>query len=512
MGPCWIARFEMNGGDWLAVRRHASPERIGLQIGADCYTYAELDEMTERMSRQLLKLGTQPGWAIAALMMNRLEYVVLVHAVARVGAILVPLNVRLTVPELQYQLQRSGAMLLFCDDDTLAKASLLAETNAVVHVGDRGDDRVQPLKLVPLAAPDYQDFELERTQAIVFTSGTTGRPKGVRLSFANHFWSANASAFRLGLSEEERWLSCLPFYHVGGLAILFRSCIYGTAVVLHARFETAAISDSLDNDAITLISLVPTMVYRLLEYRQGRRWPASLRHLLLGGAAATADLVAQCQDLGIPVTTTYGMTEASSQVATLRPAGVVKKPHSVGKPLLFTRVRIVDDAGKDVLAGTYGEILVSGPTVMQGYHDDPVATAKALRDGWLYTGDIGYLDEDGDLAVIQRRHDVIISGGENIYPAEIEAVLREYPAVRAAAVAGVADPEWGQIVAGLVAADEALDVAGLRQYSRERLAGYKQPRHLFLVDALPTTANGKIARQTVREQLEILVQHADEKD
>ncbi|MCB8960886.1 MAG: o-succinylbenzoate--CoA ligase [Ardenticatenales bacterium] len=493
--------------DWLAERAAVSPGQVGLQIDEQQWTYQELDGLTGRLARQLNRLGVQPGWPVAALMLNSLDYVLLVHAAARTGAILVPLNSRLTVPELEYQLEKSGARLLFCDDKLLPVASELAANHAVVNMGALPDPGVQLLADVPERELPLPAFDLNNVQAIVFTSGTTGRPKGVRLTFANHFWSANSSAYRLGLDINERWLSCLPFYHVGGLAVLFRSCLYGTVVVLHDRFDVARVSDSLDRDGITLVSLVPTMVYRLLEHRGERPWPATLRHLLLGGAAAPADLVARCQALGIPVTTTYGMTEASSQIATLRPEQVPAKPHSVGKPLLFTRVRIVDEQGKDQPAGLYGEILVSGPTVMAGYHDDPDATARTLRDGWLYTGDIGYLDEDGDLVVIQRRHDVIISGGENVYPAEVEAVLRQHPAVAAAAVAGVADQEWGQRVVALVVPNSPIEPAELLEFSRAQLAGYKQPRQIFFVSELPLTANGKIARQAVREQLAALVEN-----
>jgi O-succinylbenzoic acid--CoA ligase len=322
------------------------------------------------------------------------------------------------------------------------------------------------------------------------------------LTFANHFWSATASSYRLGLSPEERWLSCLPLYHVGGLAVVFRSCLYGTAIVLHERFDLGAFNTSLERDQITLTSLVPTMLHRLLAMRKGQAWPASLRHILLGGAAATPELLAAAQASSAPVATTYGLTEAASQVATLCPADVVRKPGSVGRPLMFTNVRIVDETGATLRPGEKGEIVVTGPTVMSGYYKNPAATAKTIRNGDLFTGDIGYLDDEGDLWLVQRRNDIIISGGENIYPAEVEAVLRQHPAVAAVAVVGVPNAEWGQVVAALVECHphKQVTAAELLAFSRQQLAGYKQPRLLAFTDALPQTASGKIERRTVIER------------
>ena len=210
-------------------------------------------------------------------------------------------------------------------------------------------------------------FSINHFQAVVFTSGTSGKPKGVPLTFNNHFYGAMASAYRLGVMPDDVWLSCLPLYHVGGLAVIWRSCLYGTAVNLHPRFILEEVNRALDTLPITLISLVPTMLYRLLETREN--WPETLRLALIGGAAATPDLVAKAQAANVPIATTYGLTEASSQVATMLPENVARKPGSVGKPLLFTIVDIVDENGRSLPPNAYGEIVVSGPTVMAGYFD-----------------------------------------------------------------------------------------------------------------------------------------------
>lgn len=493
--------------DWLAARIQATPRKTALIIGEQEWTYGELGQMVDHYCAGLIGQGVTPGQQVAVLLPNGLAYVCLVHALARLGVVLVPLNTRLTVAELGWQVQQSDCHLLIYGAETAAVATQLTAAMACVAVdaaalawaGVQREAETAP-KGHPLSKTQ---FLLDVPQAIVFTSGTTGQPKGAVLTFANHFWSATASSYRLGLSPEERWLSCLPLYHVGGLAVVFRSCLYGTAIVLHERFDLAAFDASLDRDQITLTSLVPTMLHRLLTLRKDKPWPASLRHILLGGAAATPELLAASRNSGAPVATTYGLTEAASQVATLCPQEVLRKPGSVGHPLMFTSVRIADEAGVTVPPGAKGEIVVSGPTVMAGYYKNPEATAKTIRHGELFTGDIGYLDDEGDLWLVQRRNDIIISGGENIYPAEVEAVLRQHPAVANACVVGLPDPEWGQQVAALVECQPQAQVtaAALLAFSRSRLAGYKQPRLLDFIDALPQTASGKVERRRVIEYL-----------
>lgn len=494
----------MNTQDWLAARSKISPNTIGLIIGDREWRYAELNALVDDLAGRLHAAGTQPGEKIAALLPNGLEYVCLLHALARLGCVLVPLNSRLTVSELNWQLDKTGARWLVCAAATETLAAALATTGrTIISVDDSRNPAVVSLAAMsPTAVPPHP-FRLEALQAIIFTSGTSGRPKGAMLTFANHLWSATASAFHLGTQPGDRWLSCLPLYHVGGLAVLFRSCLYGTTAVLQDGFNVTAVNHSLDRQQITMVSLVPTMLYRLLAARNERSWPAALRLVLLGGAAAPADLIQQCAARGIPVATTYGLTEAASQVATMRPNEVARKPGSVGKPLLFTTVSIVGDDGRELPPGDYGEIVVAGPTVMIGYYGDETTTAVALRDGRLYTGDIGYLDDDGDLWLVQRRSDLIISGGENVYPAEVEAVLRRHPAVAAVCVVGVADPEWGQRVAAAVVRRPGTTATAeeLIAFSRQHLAGYKLPREIRFAADLPQTGSGKIQRHGVAQLL-----------
>lgn len=480
--------------DWLRARTRATSHKLAVLCDGRAVSYAELDRLADGFAAGLIARGVQPGDRVAIRLSSSIEYIALIHAIARVGGVLVPLNTRLTDEEIGFQIGLTEPVLVVEDggrrttgDGRMAFVPLAELTPSPVH---------------PITCSPLHPFTPSSVQSIIFTSGTTGQPKGAVLTFDNHLQSANASAYGIGIDVNDRWLSCLPLYHVGGLAVVFRSCLYGTAIVLHQRFDLDTFNESLDRDGITLTSLVPTMLHRLLGSRTAP-WPASLRLVLLGGAAATPELLAAAWDAGVPVAPTYGLTEASSQVATALPADAQRKPGTVGKPLFGTELRIVDEAGSDLPAGEIGEVLVWGPQVMAGYYRNPQATERTLRDGWLHTGDLGYVDDEGDLFLVQRRSDLIVTGGENVYPAEVEAVLRSHPAVAEACVVGVADGEWGQRVVAAVQflPGQTAEEAALIAFCRERLAGYKVPRLVRFVAELPQTASGKIERRRVREML-----------
>jgi O-succinylbenzoic acid--CoA ligase len=502
--------------DWLRARAAATPEANALLVDGRWWRFGELDALASRLCARLAADGARPGDHVAVLLPNSLPMAVTVFALARLGAVMVPLNTRLTAGEVAWQVaQADCTRLIYALQSAAQTADVPAELPRVALAVDSeqwtasskrsGTDSSQSL-LTNDQRPttnSYSSPTFDHPQAIIFTSGTTGYAKGALITFANHFWSAVASAFRLGVVPGDRWLACLPLYHVGGLAVLFRACLYGTAVVLHDGFDTAAVRRSLRDDGITLISLVPTMLSRLLHEGLTAADAPALRLILLGGAAAPAPLLDEARAAGLPVAVTYGLTEAASQVATLLPDGVAGKPGSAGKPLLFTTVAAVDDEGNELPPGQPGEIVVRGPTVMAGYYGDEPATAAALRGGRLHTGDFGYVDAGGDLWLLDRRADLIVSGGENVYPAEVERVLREHPAVALAAVVGLPDADWGQQVAAAVVlrSPGAATADELLAHCRARLAGYKRPRRLVLRDELPQTASGKVQRRLVAEQL-----------
>ena len=482
---------------WLQERTKTSPHTLALIYGKVRWSYGELNQQTNGLMAYLMAQGIRPGERVAVLLPSSPLYVCLVHALAQMGVVLVPLNGRLTPPELIWQIESVGCHWL------LAAEKMASVNCPTLIINDQLLEPTSTHTPPPISQPSSSAL-----QSILFTSGTSGRPKAVPLTFDNHFYSAMSSAYRLGLLPHDLWLSCLPLYHVGGLAVLFRSCLYGTAVDLHARFDLEAINHSLDTNPITLISVVPTMLYRLLQQRS--QWPASLRLILLGGAAADPNLIAQANSLSrwpqfapMPqpiVAPTYGLTEASSQVATMLPEMAAKKPGSVGRPLLFTTVQIVNEQGSSCKPNEMGEVVVAGPTVMGGYLGQAQPASSHSQTGFA-TGDMGYLDEDGDLWIVQRRSDLIVSGGENVYPAEVEQVIGGHGAVTAVAVVGVPHPEWGQQVAAAVVTRPQAELTAeqLITFCRERLAGYKIPRQIRFVAELPQTASGKIARTAVSE-------------
>ncbi len=484
----------MTPGDWLRSRAQTTPDKTAVVVGDRAWSWRELDELVDRLCVQLETEGVVPGDHLALRLPNSLSFVLAAHAAARMGLVLVPINLRLTQAEIAHQLDDADCrwMLGQMPDGS---------TCATVELIPLPDDTDELLACLPEAERDPNlppGYALDRLQAIVFTSGTTGFPKGAMLTFGNHFWSALGSAFRLGTQPDDRWLVCLPLYHVGGLAILFRACLYGTTVVIQSGFDPVEVDQALREQRISLVSLVPTMLKRLLDGRERVVWPA-LRLVLLGGAAPSEEDLFRAARLNVPVAATYGLTECASQVATQAPAEAGAKAGCAGRPLLFTTVEIRTEDGRLAPFDEPGEIVVIGPTVMAGYYGDDEATRAVLKNDRLHTGDIGRLDSEGELWVLGRRTDLIVTGGENVYPAEVERVLREHEAVGDVAVVGVPDAEWGQLVAAIIVPQPGTlpTISELDQHVRTRLAGYKRPRLWSFAAELPLTASGKVRRDSI---------------
>ena len=473
---------------WLVERARRDPDALALRDGEHELSYGQLAARVECLAGRLAALGLSHGDRIAVLMEASCRLVELAHAMQRCGATLVPINTRLSPAEIAPLVADAEPRLLLYDP---GRAADLEETRTRV-----GSPRIVEAKdeldaVPPIGAPAPRPLDPAAILTILYTSGTTGRPRGVMLTNGNHRASAAASRANLGALPEDRWLVALPLYHVGGLSIVFRSALDGAAILLQPRFDPARAAASLRAEGVTLVSLVPTMLFRLLEHGGDRPFPPSLRCVLVGGGPVRPALLARALALGMPVAPTYGLTEAASQVATAAVGDAVDRPESVGKVLPGTRVRILEPD-----ASGCGEILVQGPTVMAGYFRQPDATARALRGGWLHTGDVGRLDAAGFLYVLDRRTDLIVSGGENVYPAEVEAVLLAHPEVLEAAVYARPDPEWGQhvVAAVILRAENAVDDQDLRAWCKARLAGYKVPRVIEHVATLPRTASGKVRR------------------
>ncbi len=472
-----------SSGPWLAARAARDPERAAIIAADATVTWSALAARVDAIAGRLARLGLGAGDRLALLMDPSLRVIELVHAAQRCRLTLVPLNTRLAPPELATLVAHAEPMLVLHD---AAYAAVLAATPVRRLDAHHGLDAV-----VPASPPAATTVDRSAVATILYTSGTTGRPKGVMLTHGNHEASAAASRARLGIRDGDRWLCALPLCHVGGLSIVMRSVLDGTSMVLQPRFDTRAVWSAVVQAGVTLLSVVPTMLHRLLADPSTVPAPHRLRCVLVGGAALDVALHARARACGLPVVATYGLTEAASQVATAAPDD---PPGSVGRPLPGTTLRLAaaDAAGR-------GEILVAGPTVMAGYFRDAAATGAVLRDGWLYTGDVGRRTAAGGLEVLDRRSDLVVSGGENVYPSEVEAVLRAHPDVRDAAVYGVADPEWGRSLhaAVVMRSAHAFDDVALRRWCRDRLAGFKTPRAIVAVATLPRTASGKLRRHVL---------------
>ncbi|MBI4570990.1 MAG: o-succinylbenzoate--CoA ligase [Chloroflexi bacterium] len=488
--------------DWLRQRARLSPDRPALVCG-ERWTFAELDREVGAAAARLAAAGVRSGGRVALLAWNSAGFAQVVHAIARLGAVLVPLNARLAEPELRWQVEDVEAAALIYDEANTDRATALREACLATRAVGMGEVVGGGNEGVSLEAAPEPRFRLSAVHSIVYTSGTSGSPKGAMLTYGNHLWSATGSVLNLGLRSDDRWLACLPLFHVGGLAILLRSVIYGIPAVVHESFEPIVVNRAIDEDGVTIVSVVGAMLQRILDVRGDRPYPPTLRCVLVGGGPVPRSLLEECAQRGMPVVQTYGLTEAASQVATLAPDDAPRKLGSAGKPLFATKVRVQGDDSGVLPAGVPGEIAVRGPTVMAGYYHRPEETARVLRNGWLHTGDVGYLDDEGYLYVLDRRADLIISGGENVYPAQVEAVLAAHPAVEEAGVTGLPDEQWGQTVAALVKLRRGARASEeeLRAFCRERLAGYKVPVAVRFVDELPRNAQGKLVRRALREGL-----------
>ncbi len=411
--------------DWIAERAERFPDRVAVADPERELTYAELDAAAADRALELVGTGVMPGATVPIEMQASTEFAVELHALNRLGAVAFPLDPRLTANERRAALEtkeRHSRNVLLCR---------------------------------------------------VLTSGSSGAPRAIGLTPENFQWSAAGSALNLGAEPDDRWLCCLPLFHVAGLSILVRSAIYGTTAVIHDGFDPERVGEALAGGEITLVSLVATQLARLLDAGADVSKP---RAILLGGGPLPLDLLERAGEAGATVVQTYGMTETTAQVATLAPADAKRKLGSAGRPLMTARIEIED-----------GEIVVSGPTVAPGSLGD---------DGRLHTGDLGEIDDEGFLFLTGRKSEVIVSGGENVMPAEVEAVLMRHPTVADVAVVGRPDPEWQEAVTAIVvpAEGETVDEGELHTFAASLLAPYKVPKRLEMVNELPRTAAGKLKR------------------
>ncbi len=485
---------DANVGSWLSVRAARHPERVAVhsEDRGTRVTYAALDALANRSAHALLDAGVGVGDRVALALPSEPLYLALYFAAARIGAILLPLNTRLAAPELAFQL-----------DD--------AEPRLVIHdsshpVPDRaGTQRVEAEAFRAELPADTEPPPLapggEAPQVLMYTSGTTGRPKGALLPHRKTvFNTLNAEIF-FGLGEQDVVVVPVPLFHSYGLKILSVPSLFaGATVVLVERFDPVTIQDCVAHHAASIHGGVPVMYRRMVQAGLRPEALASLRFAFSAGAPCDVATIRAFNAAGVALKQGYGQTE-TSLLCCLDAADCVRKAGSVGRPVRHGEIRIADAQGREVARGERGEVVVRGPIVMLGYWRRPVDTRAARLDGWHRTGDLGTMDPEGFVTLVGRLVDLYISGGENVYPAEVERVLEEHPSVAEAAVVGRPDPEWGETGhAYVVPAVADFDPEGLARYAATRLARYKLPRHIVVVDELPRTPAGKVQKGLLGER------------
>ncbi len=474
--------------NWLMQRSFLTPERTAIETKEEKITFLELHEKVGSVCEHLSYLQIEKGQKVAVLMKNGTQMITVIHALSYIGAVAVLLNTRLSREELLWQMDDAEVVCLVTDQEFETEQVLVYAFEEVVN-GPKKTAVVQ------------EEFSLEESMTIIYTSGTTGKPKGVILTYGNHWASAVGSSLNLGLRDDDCWLACMPMFHVGGLSLLMKNIMYGMRILLVPKYDPDFIHEAIKTRGITIISVVSKMLMDLLERLGEETYPSSLRCMLLGGGPAPKPLLETCVTKGIPVYQTYGMTETSSQICTLSADYMLTKVGSAGKTLFSCQLRIEKD-GEVVPPNVEGEIVVKGPNVTHGYFKREDATRETIIDGWLHTGDLGYLDEEGFLYVLDRRSDLIISGGENIYPAQIEEVLLANPKVAEAGVVGKADEQWGQVPAAFIVKADDITEEELIKFCEEKLARYKVPREVHFLLELPRNASKKLLRRELRHLLE----------
>ncbi|MGY1687755.1 MULTISPECIES: acyl-CoA synthetase [unclassified Geodermatophilus] len=500
-------------GSWPTRRAFLSGDRTALVFGERRLTYTDFDRRTDSLARALRDLGVRQGDRVAGLLLNSPAFLETMFATAKLGAVFVPMNLRLAPPEVSYLLADSGADVFVWSGPLapVARAALGAEgvrvRHRVVADGEAGDGELAFEPLLASGEPRALGTDVSGgdLSCLMYTSGTTGRPKGAMLTHDNHFWNVvNVLSFGRGLRESDVTVTVAPMFHIGGLGVHTLPLLYlgGTNVVLPS-FDPSQTLEAMARSRATVQFLVPAMWAALTAVPDFDRHDLSALELAVtGGAPCPLPVIEFFQGKGLPFQEGFGMTETAPAVSILDADHVKEKAGSIGRALMHVEARIVDEDDRDVATDVVGELVVRGPNVFAGYWGLPEATAEAFRNGWFHTGDLGRMDAEGFVTLVDRKKDMIISGGENVYPIEVEQVLYRHPAVREVAVVGVPDPRWGETPVAVVAlADGAeADAEGLLGYARERLAHFKCPTRVEFVPELPRNATGKVLKTTLRKE------------
>jgi long-chain acyl-CoA synthetase len=491
----------------LSETARSSPDKPVATFTGGQLTYRQLDQASDRLAASLTAIGIKPGDPVALQLPNIPQFLVSYFGILKAGGIVVPLNVMLKAPEVAFHLGDSGARVLITWEGILAEAAKGAEAaglDRIYAVGHSGDPEVAaPFeRLLDVAVPHFEMVTRQPTDTavIVYTSGTTGRPKGAELTHLQLYMNADIPGRLFDVQSDDIVITVLPLFHVFGLSSILDVCVrFGCTMSLVPRFTPAAALTAIQRDRVTIFEGVPTMFVDLLSYPGLDDYDlSSLRIAISGGASIPTPVLDAFEErLGVVILEGYGMTETASTTTFNISAGD-RRAYSVGKPIWGTHTQVWGADGSPLPAGPehVGEIVTRGLHVMKGYWHNPEATASAFTGDWLHTGDLGYFDEDGFLFIVSRKKELIIRGGYNVYPSEIENVLHAHPAVAEAAVVGVPDERLGEEVVAVVIVRPSMDLLEheLVSYCRERLAAYKCPRIFQFRAELPKNTLGKVLK------------------
>lgn len=496
-----LAQLLMEG-----VKKHGG--RPAIHFSGQTITYDALNHKVDGLAHGLSRLGVRPGDVCALMMPNSIEWVVVYYAIAKIGAVVLPVNFLFRESELVHILKDAGARVFIGHCDYLKHPRLAMKTlsgpDLLIAHGVTGKDEFIPLEELFVGESEFPIYPVtdDDTWAIVYTSGTTGVPKGAVLSHGNLTSNAMTVADMRSTRPDDVVLGVLPLFHIYGQTCVLNAAVYpGLTIRLWPQLDVQELFDAIEKEESCLLIAVPTILNRLLALADRCRPRRSgLRFCISGAASLPADILTRFQErFQTVIYEGYGLTECAP-VCVENPHGQSTRPGSIGLPIPGFEARIVKETGEDAPPGAVGELIVRGPGVMKGYMNQPEVSARTIQNGWLHTGDLARMDNDGYIYIVDRKKDMIIRGGYNVYPREIEEILYKHPAVAEAAVVGIPHPDLGEEVAAAVVlhSGERVSAAGLRQFVKERVAPYKYPRKIQLMDELPKSHTGKILKRAIR--------------
>lgn len=502
-------------GFWLTKRAFLSGDREALVDGLRRLTYRELNSRVNRLSNYFQSIGMRSGDRCAMLAYNCLEYVEVIFAAAKLGLILVPLNWRLSPAELAFNLADSNTDSLVFDPGFTETVATLQGHRVIKRrlvLGNTDVPGTDAYEEALAAQPDDEPISdkpvgLDTPHIIMYTAGTTGRPKGAVLSQGASFWNAINLHQDICFTRDDRNLLALPLFHIGGIGLFTLPILYaGGTVVIQRAFDPTESLRLLAEERITLFFGVPAIFLFLIQHPGFNPGAfAKVRLVMSGGAPLPVSLVKQYHDIGVVLQQGFGMSEAAPSICTLKKDLALKKAGSIGRAVFHMEVRVVGEDMRDMPVGHVGELIIRGPNVMQGYWERPEATAEAFFGGWFHTGDLARMDEDGDVYIVDRKKDMFISGGENVYPAEVENAIYELPDVAEAAVIGISDAKWGEAGKAFVVPKPGKRISEeeILNFLKDRLARFKVPKIIILMDKLPRNAAGKVMKNILKATTQV---------